>query len=282
MKKFPAAIAASLVTGFALGAWMLQAPDVEPDASRAPEAAVYFDASAATDERLRALEVAVGEERNARQLLEEELRVILDELDRLIADRERADREQAEQERVVNSLAASDARGFREAFQQRRDERFSPEARAQALIDAGFAPDRAALILQRESQLQMDAMQARFEARRTGVPINRDDVSANPGATLRAELGDADYERYLQANNRSVSVAVSSVLESSPAQGAGLQAGDRIVSYDGQRVFNVFDLNSQTIQGTPGENVVVAIERDGIPMQVVLPRGPLGITGGGR
>lgn len=277
MKKFPVVIAASLVTGFALGAWMLHTPDVEPDAGGAPEAAVYFDASAATGERIRALEVAVGEERDARQLLEEELRVILDELDRI-----NAESEQAEQERVTDSLIASDARGFRETFQQRRDELFSPEVRMQALIEAGFAPDVAASILQRESELLMEAMGARFEARRTGMPTSRDDVIGNPGAMLRAELGDTDYERYLQANNRPVSVGVSSVLESSPAQGAGLQAGDRIVSYDGQRVFNVFDLNAQTILGTPGQNVVVAIERDGIPMQVVLPRGPLGITGGGR
>jgi hypothetical protein len=36
------------------------------------------------------------------------------------------------------------------------------------------------------------------------------------------------------------------------------------------------------MEGEPGENVVVNITRDGIPMQIVLPRGPLGINIGRR
>jgi len=100
---------------------------------------------------------------------------------------------------------------------------------------------------------------------------------------LRQELGDYEYERYLVANNRPTSVGVGTVLESSPGQVAGLQPGDQIVSYDGQRVFSTVDLNQQTMQGVPGESVVVDFLRDGVPMQVVVPRGPIGIsTRGGR
>jgi len=87
---------------------------------------------------------------------------------------------------------------------------------------------------------------------------------------------------YLQANNRPTSVGINSVMPLSPAQAAGLQAGDRIVRYDGQRVFNVFDVNAQTRQGTSGQSVLVDIERDGSPMQIVLPRGPLGIRASRR
>jgi hypothetical protein len=32
--------------------------------------------------------------------------------------------------------------------------------------------------------------------------------------------------------------------------------------------------------GEPGESVVVDITRDGIPMQLVLPRGPIGVSTG--
>jgi hypothetical protein len=42
------------------------------------------------------------------------------------------------------------------------------------------------------------------------------------------------------------------------------------------------DLTRQTLEGTPGEQIMVDILRDGMPMQVVLPRGPLGISGGRR
>ena len=100
--------------------------------------------------------------------------------------------------------------------------------------------------------------------------------------TLREELGDADFERYLIANNRSTSVTVSSVIESSPAQSAGLQPGDEIVRYDGERVFSMSDLTRQTMDGTAGQTVVVDIMRNGNPMQIVLPRGPVGISGGRR
>jgi len=270
-------IGASLVTGFALGAWLLNAPDPELVSMSGPEAVSYFDPSAAVDERIRALELAVGAERNARQLLEEELRVILDGIDRLSAEDE-----QTERVHVANSQNAGEARDVREAYRQRRNERNSTEGRKQALTEAGLAPDRAALIVQRESELQMESMQARFEARRTGEPLDFRDINVNPDAKLRAEIGDAEYEMNLRASDRSTSVGVSTVLEFSPAQSAGLQSGDRIIRYDGQRVFSTRELTAQTLQGTPGQNVIVDIERDGIPMQFVMPRGPLGIMGGRR
>ncbi len=37
-----------------------------------------------------------------------------------------------------------------------------------------------------------------------------------------------------------------------------------------------------TMSGAAGENVIVDISRDGVPMQISLPRGPLGVTGGRR
>ena len=42
------------------------------------------------------------------------------------------------------------------------------------------------------------------------------------------------------------------------------------------------DLTRQTMDGAAGENIVVDIMRDGNPMQIVMPRGPVGITGGRR
>ena len=59
------------------------------------------------------------------------------------------------------------------------------------------------------------------------------------------------------------------------------QPGDEIVAYDGKRVFDVGELNALTLEGTPGESVVVDVRRDGQNVQLVMPRGPLGITGGG-
>ena len=68
------------------------------------------------------------------------------------------------------------------------------------------------------------------------------------------------------------------MLESSPGQRAGLQPGDQIVAYGGERVFNYNDLGQRTMAAEPGQPVVVDIVRDGIPMQVVIDGGPIGIS----
>ena len=120
-------------------------------------------------------------------------------------------------------------------------------------------------------------MQARFDAQRTGDMQAMFAAGNLAESTLREELGDAQYVQYLEANNRPTAVDVGRVLPSSAGHRAGLQSGDQIVSYDGQRVFSYSDLNNQTFSGEPGQSVVVDILRDGMPMQIVMPRGPIGV-----
>ena len=144
------------------------------------------------------------------------------------------------------------------------------------LLAAGFPPDRAGWIHRRTQELRMAAMQAHYEARRDG----RQPPPDGEAAALRTELGDTDYERYLTAMGRSTAINVMGVLASSPAERSGLQAGDEIVAYNGQRVFDVTELNELTLGGATGESVVVEVRRNGQSLQLVLPRGPLGIWGG--
>lgn len=272
MNKVIIAAAISLTAGLAVGAYMIGAPQPEPAAKPRVTAGDYFDPSAATEERIRALEAAVAEERNARQLLEEELQALYADIEELAGQR------QGGPELLV--APGQDARAVARQRTARAAAYNSPSGRAERLVEGGFSPDRADWIVRREDELEMAAMQAQFEARRSGEPINRFDPAFNPAGALRAEIGDAEYAQYLEANGRSTSVMVASVIESSPGQRAGLQAGDEIVSYNGTRVFNTWELNQQTIQGEPGQTVVVDIMRDGMPMQVVLPRGPIGVSTG--
>lgn len=270
MPKIIIAIAVSLLAGFAVAALMISPPDISP--ARAPEA-TDFDSNADINDRLVALENAVSAERQARQLLEEEIFSLYDELESL--------------ERVAPEVAAAPAgiaivegsinpREIRElSGADRRDE---SQRRRDALINAGFSASRADWIVQRESELRMEAMQSRYEAMRLGDSPNLGYNFATPETGLREEMGDAQFETYLQAQGRSTAVGVGAVYESSPAQTAGLRPGDEITHYDGARVFNTFDLTRQTMEGNAGENVVVNITRDGMPMQVVIPRGPLGIN----
>jgi len=269
MNKNILAIALGLLAALAALAIVLFARE-PPAPVTTVEPTDYFDQSAATEDRIRALEAAVAEERNARLLLEDELLALYDELDQI-----RSDSDDLSEERVA------EIQQQREAMRDRAD-RFragnTTQGRSDRLIEAGFAPDRAEWLVQRESELQMDAMQAVFEARQAGERLDRSDSRLDPDATLRAEIGDTEYEQYLEADGRSTSVAVGTVLESSPGQRAGLQSGDQIVGYGGQRVFSYGELSEQTMTAEPGRSVVVDIVRDGVPMQVVVDAGPIGIS----
>jgi len=100
------------------------------------------------------------------------------------------------------------------------------------------------------------------------------DLSSN---IYRQELGDEKYDQFLYSTNRTNRITIQSVLSESPAENAGLQAGDYILSYDNQRVFNWSELTALTANGEAGEDVAIEIQRDGQVFQYLIARGPLGI-----
>lgn len=148
---------------------------------------------------------------------------------------------------------------------------------AERLLDGGFAPDRAQFVATRSEEFLMAQIEARYESERDGEPLSMEALERlGPQYMLREELGDWEYERYLEALGRPTLVGVVNVLDNSPAARAGLMSGDQIVSYGGRRVFNVFEVTQLTREGTVGESMLVDIVRDGQPMQIIVPRGPLG------
>ncbi len=276
MRKILPAIAISLVVGFAAAGW-LATPELDieqPGLTDQSAAVASFNSLAPIDERIRALEQAVDDERYVRQVLQEELWYLSEELMQLTGGATR----QAEAAVAAEQTVEESRLSRREEYRRRN----TLEGRMERLVEAGFLPSQASMIVRRESELQMESLQARYEAERSGDPVDYWRSRNASSETLRQELGDADYERYLTANDRSTTISVSSVIDSSPGQAAGLQPGDEIVRYDGERVFSMTDLTRQTMAGTAGHNIVVDIMRDGNPMQIVMPRGPVGITGGRR
>lgn len=224
--------------------------------------------------RLASLEAAITVEREARQLLEDELLFLYETLDSIESNGEPTPsavggNEQNRRPAVTRSQFIASGRN-------------DPEQRKALLIAAGFSDVRAEWLLQRESELRMEAMQLRYEAMRSPDGVRPIEALMSPDRLLRNEIGDAEYELYLEAQNLPTSVNINSVFGASPAQTAGLQQGDRITHYDGERVYSTFDLTRQTMEGEPGANVVVDFIRDGVPMQVVMQRGPLGIRASRR
>lgn len=273
MKKLTFAIGISLVVGFAAASWietsLISSDTRQIDPSEAGISS--FDAAAPVEERIRALELAVIEEREVRQLLEVEILLLREDIEQRNAE--------SSEPSEPNEPVFSAGEERREALRARRFGVRSTQGQIDRLVEAGFPADQAAWIVQREAELQMERLQARYDAMRG----NEQQVFVGRGfsqnSELRAELGDADYERFLAANGRPTSVGIGNVIPSSPAQVAGLQPGDEIVRYDGERVFSMMDMAGRIMQGEKEGNVVVDIVRDGVPMQLVLPRGPLGVSG---
>lgn len=95
---------------------------------------------------------------------------------------------------------------------------------------------------------------------------------------LREDLGPEGYDAFLYATGRNNRVVVRQVLENSPAGRAGLEAGDVIVRYSGQRVFHPDEFKRATASGEFGAPVSLEVLRDGVHHRFSVSRGPLGIS----
>ncbi len=276
MLKTVLLVFAGLGAGLAIAFWLQpsSAPLAEAESAGGAisvDGADDVDASAA---RLAALEDAFAAEIDKRVALEAHVAELETELDalgerpRLSADASDGAADEPDPANVERRRAALRPR------LEGNDERTVVDR----LVAAGFAPDRAEWINRRTQELRMQTLQAQYEARRDGRP----QPSIADEDALRTELGDADYERFLTAMGRSTTVNIDGVLAGSPAERSGLQPGDEIVAYNGTRVFDIAELNELTLGGATGESVVVEVRRNGQSLQLVMPRGPIGIWGGFR
>ncbi len=145
------------------------------------------------------------------------------------------------------------------------------------LIAAGFSPDRAAHVVRREAELRVAAAYEEYAASGTVRPLTGAVQNAS-AAKLRAEIGDAEYEQYLNALGLPTSIVIGSIDPASAAANAGLSPGDEIVAYGGQRVFNARDLSALSLQRGTGETVAATVVRDGQTLQLYVTGGPLGLV----
>lgn len=150
------------------------------------------------------------------------------------------------------------------------------QAELDILLQAGLTQADAERIVGLETDLQKRIISSRFGSQR----INPRESFLEMNRTLRSELGDEKYELYLEATGRPTSIEVGHVVPDSPGAAAGLQEGDKITSYDNERIFNINDLQQATQSGTEGQTVVMEVERNGLPVTLVLPRGTIGISAG--
>ena len=254
-------LAIGLVTGVVVSAWYVRSPDSQSIQETLPDA------------QAESVEARFVEIEN---VVAEQFEFFRDEIESLRSDLTVQSEASAEPVAPPLQLPADAAE-----FVTRVRALAQKGGAIEALTEAGFSLSRAQEIERRREEHRVAALQARYEAARSGdsSPLGNAEIEElfDADSMLRSELGDADFERYLEAMGRPTEVPVMSVLSSSAAQQAGMLVGDQIVAYDGYRVFHIRELTEFLVEGEPGVPVIVDIVRDGQAMQLVLPRGPLGI-----
>jgi hypothetical protein len=151
-----------------------------------------------------------------------------------------------------------------------------------ALLAAGIDTATVGDIKRRRDTLALSEIYLRDLATREGwmdTPRFAEEMAdiERQRTSIRDEIGDEAYDRYLAALDHPNRVAVDEVLLESPAAVAGLQAGDVVRRYADARIFAPDELVTATRGGTAGEMVRVEIVRQGRRFEIEVPRGPLGI-----
>lgn len=153
------------------------------------------------------------------------------------------------------------------------------------LAAVGFTRQQLESIQRLEAEARMRQVELDDRARREGW-INsprylEESEKISTGATTTRELlGDDTYDRYLFASGRPNRVAVESIIETSPAEKAGFQHGDVIMSYGGETVYSTQQLVRLRSSGERGAPVTVEVIRNGQLTQITMPRGPMGLNTG--
>ena len=96
--------------------------------------------------------------------------------------------------------------------------------------------------------------------------------------SVRKAIGNDAYDRYLFQTSQNNRLTVKTVMTGSPARKLGLQNGDIILTYANEKVLTWRDLRELTSEGIVGEYVNLNILRDGKLQNILIPRGPLGVT----
>ncbi len=147
-----------------------------------------------------------------------------------------------------------------------------------ALRSLGIDETEIANIEEAFNKTEMDKLYLRNQAARQGGPRGRQFMREmrKIQQDLQQQLSTENYDRLLYASGQANRVEVTDTLAASPAETAGIQAGDVLISYAGERIFSPRGLFQATTQGETGEMVSIEILRNNERNTLYLPRGPMG------
>ncbi len=213
--------------------------------------------------------------------LRQEVAALREELQGEALARERLARrlEHLEFERAVESIAPDPDKGDDELTRPPAKRETPPSFDEQALRELDMAPSEITRLHERFDAFEMERLELIDRATREGWVRKPRFRQANQEHrwALQYELGNDVYDRLLYAVGQNNRVVVLDVLSFSPAEEVGILEGDEILRYDGERLFKASELVRATTEGRKGESIVVELLRNGQPLRIYLPRGPLGI-----
>jgi hypothetical protein len=147
----------------------------------------------------------------------------------------------------------------------------------EALEGAGWTPGEIRRIRLRWEEYEMAKLEVENDrARKVPGWKHLGKRSFQIEAELRRDLGDENYGAMRYATSQPNRVILSELLGTSPAAAAGLEPGDEVISYDGQRIFTASALKYLTVADVPGALTEMRVLRAGEEHRFFVPRGPLG------
>ncbi len=276
MSRYAIITVASVILGFMAGAWFMFESPGDGVVPAAESAQVGVDSQ--LSDRLAGLEVALEQERSTREVLEEQLLMIIEQLDGQAGPIGAASARLAQTNGVGGSVQRRIENRQRDAVTRMQK---AQERRVAMFVENGYSEDEARRLLRLESEAQFTVMQALHDSQRTGERFDPFSSMTDTQSIVREKLGEAQYERFLVAQGQRTNVQISNILDGSPGSRAGLRPRDEIISYNGRRTYSMSDLHRLTMSGQPGEEITIEVDRDGVRMQLSIPRGPIGMNGNG-
>lgn len=161
-------------------------------------------------------------------------------------------------------------------------EQQAEEARTERMLNQlalhGFSAYESA----RVSEIELAAL-AEYEElslqNHASVQQELSQLMRNTMALIRAEVGDFAYEAYLRSKDLATSVEVKSVANNSQGKLFGLKVGDQIERYNGERVYDVLELNRLVFGSLApaSKNIELVYSREGSQIRRQIKAGAIGI-----
>ena len=150
------------------------------------------------------------------------------------------------------------------------------------VLSSVFEPATVSEIQSIRNNAQLRQLELRDRATREGW-VNTDRFRQESReirgfSRLRETLGDEGYDKLLAAEGRDNRVRIDNVIDNSAAALSGIEEGDLIIRYADERIFQFQDLRDATTEGERDELIDIQVSRNGEIIDLVIPRGPMGVT----